>query len=103
MTRAGKYVFVANTGSHTISRLVGTGNNVFVDDPVAATIATGASPADIDANAGVLGVIDHIAGQSHLSLFQYNQFGELTAAGTPITIGVPNANGVAILSPRDED
>lgn len=103
MTRAGKYVFVANTGSHTISRLVGTGNNVFVDDPVAATIASGASPADIDANAGVLGVIDHIAGQSHLSLFQYNQFGELTAAGTPITIGVPNANGVAILSPRDED
>ncbi|HKW01766.1 MAG TPA: hypothetical protein VJN96_18195 [Vicinamibacterales bacterium] len=102
MTRAGKYVFVANTGSHTISRIVGTGNNVFVDSPVAATIAGGA-PADVDADAGVLGVIDHGAGQSHVSLFQYNQFGELTAAGAPITVGVPNANGVAILAPRDDE
>src|SRR5205085_2823980 len=53
MTRAGKYVFVANTGSHTISRLVGTGTNIFVDAPMAAQIATGA-PADIDADSGVL-------------------------------------------------
>ena len=29
MTRAGKYVFVANTGSRTISRLIGTGSHVF--------------------------------------------------------------------------
>src|SRR5512147_3205207 len=63
MTRAGKYVFVANTGSRTISRLAGTGNHVFVDDLVAAPILTGA-PADIDAGAGVIGVIDHGAGQS---------------------------------------
>jgi hypothetical protein len=101
MTRVGKYVFVANTGSRTISRLIGTGNNVFVDSAVAASIATGA-PADIDADAGLLGVIDHGAGQSHLSLFSYNQFGELTAAGGPIAVGVPDANGVAILAPRDE-
>jgi hypothetical protein len=99
MTRAGKYVFVANTGSRTISRLVGTGNNVFVDSPVAASVATGA-PADIDAQAGVLGVIDHGAGQSHLSLFSYNQFGELASAGAPISVGVPDANGVAILPAR---
>src|SRR5262245_30355861 len=69
MTRVGKYVFVANTGSHTISRLVGTGSNVFVDSAVAASIVTGGAPADIDADAGVLGVIDHTTGQSHLSLF----------------------------------
>ena len=49
------------------------------------------------------GVIDHGAGQSHLSLFRYNEFGELTAQGTPITVGVPNANGVAILSADDRD
>ena len=101
MTRAGKYVFVANTGSRSISRLVGTGNNVFVDDLVAAQIPTGA-PADIDADSGVLGVIDHAAGQSHLSVFTYNRLGEL-ATGTTITVGVPDANGVAILSPRDND
>jgi hypothetical protein len=102
MTRAGKYVFVANTGSRTISRVVGTGSHVFVDALVAATVPTGA-PADIDADAGVLGVIDHEAGQSHLSLFSYNEFGELAPAGTPIAVGAADANGVAILAPRAED
>ena len=99
MTRAGKYVFTANTGSKTISRLIGTGNNVFVDAPVAATIATGGAPADIDTDDGVMGVIDHGAGQSHLSLFTYTRFGELTASGAPINLGVANANGVAIVPP----
>jgi hypothetical protein len=102
-TRVGKYVFTANTGSKTISRLIGTGNNVFVDSSVAASIATGGAPADIDTDAGVLGVIDHGAGQSHLSLFTYNEFGELAASGAPITLGVANANGVAIMSPPDVD
>jgi hypothetical protein len=69
---------------------------------VAATIA-GGSPVDLDADAGVLGVIDHGAGQSHLSLFRYNKFGELATAGMPITVGVPDANGVAILSAGDRD
>jgi hypothetical protein len=103
MTRVGKYAFTANTGSKTISRLVATGNNVFVDGLVAATIP-GGSPADIDADRGVLGVIDHGAGQSHLTLFTYNAFGELTATGSAITLGVPNANGVAIVPPaKDND
>lgn len=102
MTRAGKYVFVANTGSRTISRVVGTGNNVFVDSLVAAPVPTG-SPADIDADSGVLAVIDHGAGQSHLTVFTYNRFGELASTGTPISIGVADANGVSILSPRDND
>ena len=103
MTRAGKYVFTANTGSKTISRLIGTGNNVFVDNPVAASIATGGGPSDIDTDEGVLGVIDHGAGQSHLSLFTYNRFGELTASGAPMNLGVANANGVAIMAPTDRD
>jgi hypothetical protein len=103
MTRVGKYAFTANTGSTTISRLVATGNNIFVDGLVAANIA-GGSPADIDADRGVLGVIDHGAGQSHLTLFTYNAFGELTATGSAITVGVPNANGIAIVPPtRDND
>ena len=99
MTRVGKYVFVANTASRTISRLIGTGSHVFVDAPIAAQVPTG-SPADIDADSGVLGVIDHGAGQSHLSIFGYNAFGELVPAGATITVGVANANGVAILAPR---
>jgi hypothetical protein len=98
ITRAGKYVFTANTGSHTISRLVGTGSNVFVDALVAAPIVTGGAPSDIDTDRGVLGVIDHGSNQSHLSLFTYTATGELTALGSPITLGVPNANGVAIMT-----
>jgi hypothetical protein len=101
-TRAGKYVFVANTASRTISRVIGTGRNIFVDAQIAAQVPTG-SPADMDADSGVLGVIDHGAGQSHLSIFSYNAFGELAPAGATIAVGVPNANGVAILSPRDRD
>jgi hypothetical protein len=99
-TRVGKYVFTANTGSKTISRFVSTGNNVFVDNAVAGNVPTG-SPADIDADRGVLGVVDHGGGQSHLTLFSFNQFGELLPSGLPIIVGVPNANGVAVLTPRD--
>jgi hypothetical protein len=104
MTRAGKYLFTANTGSGTVSRLVSTGNHIFVDGLVAATIASGGgAPSDIDSENGVLGVIDRGAGQSRLSLFRYNEFGELTAFGAPIVIGVPSANGVAIIPPPDSD
>lgn len=101
MTRAGKYVFTANTGSKTISRLVGTSANVFVDVPVAANIATGGAPADIDTAAGTLGVIDHTATESHLSLFSYDRLGELTVTSAPINVGVANANGIAIVPDRD--
>jgi len=58
MTLAGKYLFTANTGSKTISRFIGTGNNVFVDSLVAASVTGGGSPSDIDEAGGVLGVID---------------------------------------------
>jgi hypothetical protein len=96
-TVAGKYVFTANTGSKTISRLVGTGNNIFVDSGIAATIATGLAPADIDTAGGILGVL---SGGAFLSLYTYNDFGELTVHGAPINIGVSTANGVAILAAR---
>jgi hypothetical protein len=102
-TRVGKYVFTANTGSGTISRLISTGSHIFVDSAVAATVVTGGNPLDVDADGGVLALIDHGAGQSHLSLFRYNQFGELTAAGAPITVGVADANGVAIVAPTESD
>ena len=97
-TTVGKYAFIANTGSRTISRLIGTGSHIFVDDETAAVITAGGGPADIDADAGVLGVIDRGGDQSHLSLFTYNDFGELIPHGTPINVGVPNANGIAVLS-----
>jgi hypothetical protein len=102
MTRMGKYLFTANTGSSTISRLLGTGNHIFVDGLVAASIPSGGAPSDIDAAGDVLGVIDHTTGASHLSLFALNDLGELSA-GTSIDLGAANANGVAILSPSAAD
>ena len=102
MTRIGKYLFTANTGSHTISRLLGTGSNIFVDSLVAASIPTGGAPSDIDADGDVLGVIDHTTGASHLSLFKVNEFGELSA-GTSIDLTAANANGVAIMSPPSDN
>lgn len=101
-TIVGKYVFTANTASQTISRAIGTGNHVFVDAPVAASIPTG-SPTDLDAAAGIMGVIDHAAGVSHLTLLSYNRFGELTPSGSAIDIGAANANGVVIVPARDHD
>jgi hypothetical protein len=95
----GKYVFTVNTGSRTISRLVGTGNNIFIDAPVAASVTAGGSPTDVDASNGVLAVIDHGAGTSHVSFFAYNQFGELTPRGEPVALGVADPNGIAVLAP----
>jgi len=95
MTRAGEYVFVANTGGLTIGRIVGTGSHVFVDATLAASVPTG-GPADLDAAEGVLAVVDHGGGRAHLSLFGYNAFGELSRPKT-ITLGGANANGVALL------
>jgi len=94
-TRAGKYVFTTNTASRTLSRVIGTGSHAFVDSLVEATFA--GSPTDLDAAGGLLGVVDHGAGESHLTLFAYNVFGEITAASAPIAVGAPDANGVAIL------
>src|SRR5215475_595343 len=99
-TRVGKYVFIVNTGSATISRVVGTGNNIFIDDAVAAKVVTGGSPTDTDAAAHYLAVIDHTSGTnptSHVNVFTYNRFGELAASGSPLDIGVPNADGMAIM------
>jgi hypothetical protein len=61
-----------------------------------------------DADGGYLGVIDHSGGQgptSHLTLFTYNQFGELSPSGNPIDLAVPNANGLAVMRPvqNEED
>lgn len=100
-TRVDKYVFIVNTGSQTISRAVGTGSNIFIDSAVAANTVTGGSPTDTDAAGNYLGVIDHTSGAggaSHVSLFTYNAFGELTASGNPLSLGVPNANGLAIMN-----
>jgi len=100
-TRVGKYVFVVNPGSRTITRVLGTGSNVFTDSAVAAKVTTG-SPTYTDAKGGYLVVIDHNGGSgatSHLTVFTYNEFGELAASGSALDLGAPDANGVSIMEP----
>jgi hypothetical protein len=94
---AGRQVCVHRRhGSGTVSRLVGTGRHVFVDAPIAALVPTGA-PSDIDADGGILGVIDHGSGRSHLSLFTLDRFGELAIKGAAFDLGA------AIVAPRSKD
>jgi hypothetical protein len=105
-TRIGKYVLIVNTGSMTISRAVGTGSNIFIDNPVAARITTGGSPTDIDAAEGYMAVIDHSSGSgatSHVTVLTYNAFAELSAIGSPVDLGVPNANGMAVMPPVENE
>jgi len=96
----GKYTFTANTGARTISRFIATGNHIFVDAQVAANVTATGGPSDIDAEAGMVGVISRGGGGARISLFTVNEFGELAAHGTPIEIGVATANGIAIMPPR---
>lgn len=101
-TRVGKYVFTANTASRTISRAVSTGAHLFVDDVAAASIPSG-GPSDLDADAGLMAVVDHANGASHLTLLTYNRFGELSIAGSAVNLGNATANGVAVVPPADHD
>ena len=96
-TRIGKYVFIVNAGSMTVSRVVTTGSNIFIDSAVATPIRTGGAPTDADSTSNRLVVLDHTATTSHLSFFDANEYGELTADQSPIDLGVPAANGVAIM------
>jgi hypothetical protein len=48
-------------------------------------------------------VIDGGDGPSHLSLFTYDRFGELSPRGTPIDLITHTANGVAIIPSSDTD
>jgi len=105
-TRVGKYVFIVNTGARSISRVVGTGSNIFIDAVVAANVTAGGSPTDTDAADGYLGVIDHTSGpgaDSHLSLFKYNRSGELSVSGNVVDLKAPIANGVAVMAPKHEN
>lgn len=95
---AGKYVFTINTGSKTVSREVTSGENIFVDAPVALTIASG-NPTDSDQYNGNMAIVSHNATTSFLNFIHVNDFGELSFSGTPVDLGVTNANGVAIMSP----
>jgi hypothetical protein len=93
ITLTGPYLFTSNSPSHTISRLIATGQSILLDVPIAAH-TTGA-PLDIAADGGVLAVVESTGGgQSHLTQFAMDDEGTLTQ-----TVSIPiasAANGVVI-------
>ena len=90
----GPYLFSSNSPSHTISRLIATGNSILIDVPEAAH--TGGAPTDIAATADLLAVIEaNGAGQSHLTQFAFADNGGLTMTATSAIAAA--ANGVVIL------
>jgi hypothetical protein len=94
ITLIGSYLFTSNSPSHSISRLIATGQNIVLDDPVAAH--TGGAPIDIAAAHQLLAVIESNGhGQSHLTQFRIGDDGALTQTATTAISSA--ANGVAIV------
>ena len=97
ITLVGSYLYTSNSPSHTISRLIATGQRIIVDAPVVAS-TTGA-PIDIAADDERLAVIEvNGNNQSHLTQFRIDDDGNLVLVVTT-AIASP-ANGVAIVSER---
>ena len=96
-TTVGEYILIVNAGSQTVSREISTGQNIFIDAAVAASVTTGGTPTDTDENDGKMAVLDHTSSAAHLSFFDVDALGNLTADGLPIDLQAPAANGVAVL------
>jgi hypothetical protein len=94
---SGPYLYSTNSPSHSVSRLIAAGQNVTLDDPVAAS--TGGAPIDVAATEDLLAVLESNGnGFSHLTQFAIDGDGRLTPlVSTAITSA---ANGVAIVPAR---
>lgn|SRR5581483_3264842 len=89
----GPYLFTANSPSRSISRLVATGNNVVIDELVAAT--TIGAPTDIAAVDGLVAVVDGDASGSRVTQFSVSADGTLTPVSRA-SIAAP-INGIGIV------
>lgn len=94
ITVIGPYLFTSNSPSHSLSRLIATGDRILIDLPVAAR--TGGAPTDIAAAPQLLAVVESDGpGQSHLTQWTIGEDGTLSHA---VSTAIPNAaNGVAIV------
>lgn len=90
---AGPYLFTSDSPSHSLSRLVATGSNVIVDEPVVAT--TVGAPTDIAVVDGLLAVVDGDAGGSRITQFSVSADGTLTLVSR-VAIAAP-INGIGIV------
>jgi len=93
ITLVGSYLFTSNSPSHSISRLIATGQNIVLDNPVVAH--TGGAPTDIAAAHELLAVIESDGQGSHLTQFHIGDDGALTPTATTAISSA--ANGVAVV------
>jgi hypothetical protein len=93
VTLDGPFLFSANSPSKSVSRYLVHGQTITQE--VAAAARFNGSPTDITYAGGLLAVIDGAGTQSHLSVFNVDDDGNLALRGTTTMAG--GANGVAIL------
>lgn len=91
----GSSLFCSNTPSKTISIYKVSASDIALEQVVAATIQTGGLPSDIDAQNGIVAVLDTGEGPAHISQFQVDNSGKLQLLNTAMT--EHTANGVAIV------
>jgi hypothetical protein len=93
----GPFLFTTNSPSHSISRLVAGGEQLILDNPVAAQ--TAGAPIDIAADGDLLAVVESDAGGvSHLTQFRVDEDGSLTQTASSAIAS--SANGVALVSQK---
>jgi len=93
LTLDGAFLYSSNSPSKTVSRYVVYAQNIIQDAAVAATF--GGDPTDIDYRHGLLAVIDGTGSVSHLSIFNVDEDGNLSA---PTVSNLPaTANGVVVV------
>ena len=93
-TLDGPFLFTANAASGTVSRYAVYGQKIVQDAAVAATVA--ATPLDIAYRAGTLGLVDHSATGSDLSIYSVDEDGNLTRTAL-VNFTVATTNGVAVI------
>jgi hypothetical protein len=96
----GPFLFSSNSPSKSISRYAVYGQKIIQDAAVVATL--GGSPTDIAYRHGVAAVVDSNGTQSHVSVFNVDQDGNLALRGVA-TLNSSKINGMAIVSGHDDD
>lgn len=94
LTAMGPWLFCSNTPSKTISRYQISDQGLALSELIAARIQ-GGLPSDLDADNGILAVLDTGNGNAHITQFQIDKDGNLKLINTTSTAST--ANGIAVI------
>lgn len=91
----GSWLYSSNTPSKTLSRYRVTDNSIELVEEIAARSQKGL-PSDMDANGGILAVLETDKGMAYLTQYRINNDGKLNLINSFST--APKANGVAVIN-----